>query len=140
MIILDTNVLSEPLRPCPSLRVLKWLDGQPPDQLFTTAITEAEILFGISVLPKGKRQTELRARAETLFGRLLQARVLSFDSKAAHAYAEVASFRRSIGRPMSPADAQVCAIALTSKAAIASRNIADFEGCGVELLNPWIEN
>jgi toxin FitB len=140
MTILDTNVLSEPLRVSPSMQVLSWLDNHPTDQLFTTAITEAEILYGISVHSDGKRKRALRKGAEGLFERLLQDRVLPFDSKAAHTYAEIASFRRASGRPMSRPDAQICAIALVNRAAIATRNIADFEGCGVELVNPWNES
>ena len=139
MIILDTNVLSEPLRVSPSSQVIRWLNDNPPGQLFTTAITEAEILYGISVHPDGKRKSVLQEGTERVFQELLQDRILPFDSKAAHVYAEIASFRRKIGRPMSRADAQICAIASVNRAVIATRNTADFEGCGVELVNPWIE-
>ncbi|MBV9075223.1 MAG: type II toxin-antitoxin system VapC family toxin [Acidobacteria bacterium] len=138
MIILDTNVLSEPLRPIPSAQVLKWLDRYPSQELFTTAVSESEILYGITIYPDGKRKDELRVAAQDLFRRLLQDRVLAFNSDAAHIYAEIASARRRVGRPMSRPDAQICSIALVTGAALATRNTRDFEGCGVEILNPWL--
>lgn len=119
--------------------MIDWLDSQAPGQLFTTSITEAEILFGISILPVGKKRHQLQERARHLFEKLLSDRVLPFDSKAAHVYAEFAAFRRSIGRPSSPADAQICAIALINGGSIATRNVTDFDGSGLKLLNPWTD-
>lgn len=139
MIILDTNVLSESLRDLPSPTVINWLDRHSPTELFTTAITEAEILYGVALLPDGRRKTLLHQGAQRLFLKLLRDRVLPFDSKAAHAYSQIASMRRALGRPMPQLDAQIGAIALANAAAIATRNTADFEGCGIELVNPWRE-
>lgn len=139
MIVLDTNVLSEALKQAPQAAVLSWLDRRSPNELFTTAITESEILYGIAILPNGKRKNVLRDSTERIFIKLFQDRILPFDSRAAQAYAELTSKRRALGRPMSQSDAQIAAVALANGASIATRNIADFEGCGITLVNPWIE-
>ena|SRR5579872_2693428 len=138
MTLLDTNVVSEILKPHPSDAVANWLRKYPRSQLFTTAVTESEILYGVAIMPEGKRRSVLAAEVEGIFQDLFGDRILSFDSRAARAYAEISASRRLMGRPMSQADAQIGAIALTHGAAIATRNIADFEKCGIELVNPWI--
>lgn len=137
--LLDTNVLSEILKPVFSPLVANWVRSYPRPQLFTTAITQSEILYGIARMPKGKRRSTLAAEVDGIFLDLFPDRILPFDSKAAHAYAEIASARRALGRPMPQPDAQIGAIALANGAAIATRNTADFEGCGIELVNPWLE-
>jgi predicted nucleic acid-binding protein len=137
MIVLDTNVLSEALRPRPSSRVLEWLRSHPPTALFTTTITEAEIHFGLELLPAGKRRNALEAAVALVFDADLRGRVLPFDSAAAHEYAVLAASRRRVGQPMSQADAQIAAIVRSRGAALATRNVADFAGCAFEVINPW---
>lgn len=140
MIILDTNVISELMRDTPQQTVLDWLDAQSASSLFVTTITEAEILTGIALLPEGRRQQDLVDAAHRVFATLFIGRVLPFDSDAAHAYAKIFARRHASGRPISQADCQISAIALSREAAIATRNIADFAGIEVELINPWSRN
>jgi predicted nucleic acid-binding protein len=136
--ILDTNVVSEPMQPSPSANVLAWLSRKPDGgHFFVTTITVAEILFGIELLPKGKRHEKMLAQAEAMFKEDFAGRILPFDEEAARAFPEIAAGRRSQGRPISEFDAQIAAIARSRGAILATRNIADFEGCGVRLVNPW---
>ena len=137
MIILDTNVLSETLRPMPSATVLEWMPSEPALVLFTTAITEAELLYGIALLPDGWRRRSLEEVLDRIFAEDLADRVLPFDSAAAHEFADLAASRRRAGRPIAEADARIAAIARSRGAALATRNVGDFVGCGLELINPW---
>ena len=137
MIILDTNVLSEAMRPAPAAEVLGWLAGQPAASLYTTSITQAEILHGLMLLPPGRRRRSLEAAATSMFEEDFGGRILGFGTEAAPPYARIASERRRAGRPISHFDAQIAAIARSVGAAIATRNRADFEGCGVALVDPW---
>jgi toxin FitB len=137
MIILDTNVLSETLRPTPSAAVLEWMRSEPVSALFTTAITEAELLYGIALLPDGRRRQSLEEVVDRIFAEDLADRVLPFDSAAAHEFAHLAASRRRAGRPIAEADARIAAIARSRGAALATRNVGDFVGCGLELINPW---
>ncbi|MCP5431679.1 MAG: type II toxin-antitoxin system VapC family toxin [Alphaproteobacteria bacterium] len=137
MILLDTNVLSELTRPAPDANCEAWLAGQAPHGIFSTAVTEAEILYGIALLPEGARKTALAGAAKRLFDTLLGGRILAFDREAAADYALIVSARRTAGRPILPVDAQIAAIARSRGARLATRNIADFEGCGIELIDPW---
>ena len=137
MIILDTNVLSEVMKPAPSVRVLNWLGREPPSGLFTTAITQAEILYGIELLPRGRRRAALESAVEAMFEEDFAGRVLPFDSDAARFFAKIAAARRVSGRPLTQFDAQIAAIARVHHAVVATRNGADFEKCGVPVLNPW---
>ena len=137
MYVLDTNVVSELMRETPSSKVRAWLDSQLTSALFITAITEAEILTGIALLPEGERQRGLNAAAEQAFGVLFAERILPFDSDAAQAYAVIAAVRRDAGRPISQADCQIAAIARSRGASVVTRDVGDFEGTGVEALNPW---
>jgi predicted nucleic acid-binding protein len=137
MIILDTNVLSELMRPKPSPHVAAWVAKQTATELFTTSITEAEIFYGIELLSRGKRREGLLAAAEAMFAEDLAGRVLGFESDAARAFSKIAVDRRSLGRPVSHADAQIAAIARVRRAALATRNVEDFEDCGVDVVNPW---
>jgi predicted nucleic acid-binding protein len=135
--LLDTNVLSELMRPEPAPRVVDWIGAQPAQGLFTTSITQAEILHGVMLLPPGERRDVLEAAAREMFAEEFAGRVLPFGAEAALPYAVIAVDRRRAGRPISHFDAQIAAIARCSGAAIGTRNVADFEGCGVEVLNPW---
>lgn len=136
MIILDTNVLSELMRASADKRVVDWVSAQPSAGLFTTALSEAEILYGIAVLPSGRRRKALEEAAGGLFADF-DDRVLSFDSAAARVYAAVAAARRKAGRPISLADAQIAAIARSRGAHVATRNTVDFDDCGVHVIDPW---
>ena len=138
MIVLDTNVLSEVLKPAPSEIVLRWLAEQDPPTVFTTTITQAEVLYGIELLPAGKRQARLRAAIEKMFAEEFQGRILPFDDDAARAFAKIVAARDAAGLPISQLDAMIAAIARSQRATgVATRNTADFEGCGVEIINPW---
>ena len=139
MIVLDTNVVSELMRMDPQAEVLAWLDVQPTSMLFVTAVTEAEILTGVALLPKGRRQSGLKAAAERLFGVLFDERILPFDSAAAHAYARITADRRASGEPISQADCEIAAIARSVGASVATRDVRGFRGCGIEVVNPWLQ-
>lgn len=139
MIILDTNVLSEILRPNPNERVLAWMATQPRPALFTTAVVEGEMLYGIRLLPEGARKASLYRAVRSIFTDDFSGRVLFFDSDAAERYAEIAAARRTSGRPISQFDAMIAAIAYTRGAVVATRNTKDFIDCGIELINPWGE-
>jgi toxin FitB len=139
MIVLDTNVISEVMLPSPNEKVSRWLSGQPNEELFTTTISLAEILYGIELLPPGKRRTALVKVAEKIFGELFAGRLLVFDGQAARAFSPIAIDRRLGGRPISLFDAQIAAIARANGATLATRNTSDFEGCVVRLVNPWVE-
>ncbi len=137
MLILDTNVVSELMRPKPSAHVLAWIAKQPEAELFTTSITEAEIFLGIEMLPKGKRREHLTTAAEGMFAEDFADRVYSFDSAAARAFSRIATSRRASGRPISQSDAQIVAIAKTRGARVATRDVKGFEECGVDVVDPW---
>jgi len=137
MIILDTNVLSEILRSRPHRRVADWLNGQRRGDLFTTAVTLGEMLFGVALLPTGRRKTGLLAEVERLLDRGFRGRVLNYGDTAARAYADLAAHRQQAGRRMPTADAQIAGICLARGATLATRNTTDFEGTGVDLVNPW---
>ena len=137
MIILDTNVLSELMKSGPAASVVEWATSQPTSRLFVTAVTQGEILYGIGLLPKGKRRDRIEHAAKAMFAEDFNDRILAFNSDAAAAYADIAVACRREGRPISQFDAQIAAIARSSGAALATRNVGDFEGCGIELVNPW---
>ncbi len=137
MIILDTNVLSEVMKPAPSAEVLAWLAAQPAASVYTTSITQAEVLHGLMLLPAGRRRRALEEAAASMFTEDFGGRILGFGTEAAPPYALIASRRRRAGRPISHFDAQIAAIARSSGAAIATRNVSDFEDCGVRVVDPW---
>ena len=137
MIILDTNVLSELMKPAPAESVVRWMAAQPATSLYTTSITQAEIFHGIMLLPSGRRRNAFEAAAEAMFNEDFAGRILPFGSDAARPYARIAAERRRAGRPISHFDAQIAAIARSTGAAIATRNVADYAGCGVKVINPW---
>ena len=121
----------------PNQMVLDWFDAQPTNNLFVTTVTEAEVLTGIALLPDGRRKNNLLEFADNIFGSLFIGRVLVFDSNAASIYAKIFAQRQAAGRPISQANCQIAAIACSREASIATRNVTDFEGIEVELINPW---
>ena len=138
MIILDTNVLSETMKPVPAAEVLQWLAGQPAARQFTTSISQAEILYGLEIMPKGKRRAVLQSAADAMFESVFAGRILPFDADAARLFPRIAAARRALGRPIAQADAQIAAIARSRQgASLATRDTSDFESCGIALLNPW---
>jgi predicted nucleic acid-binding protein len=137
MIVLDSNVISELMKPAPDAAVARWVSERSATTLFTTSITQAEIMYGVLLLPAGKRRAALEAAAEAMFDQDFGGRVLPFGGEAARAYARIAAQRRRTGRPISQFDAQIAAVASAARAPVASRNVADYEGCGIKVLNPW---
>jgi toxin FitB len=137
MILLDTNVISELMRAEPAPVVLDWFGQQDAAELFISAITEAELRTGIAILPAGQRRDRLQIALEAMIEQDFQTRVLPFDSAAARAYADIAAARRAAGRPIAEADCQIAAIARAVGAPVATRNVKDFDGCGVTVINPW---
>lgn len=137
MIVLDTNVLSELMRPKPAAQVVAWVALQPAVEIFTTGITEAEIFYGIELLPKGKRRDSLIAAAEEMFTEDFAGRILGFESEAARHFAAIAARRRALGKPISQADAQIAATAQAHGAKLATGNSADFTDCGIVVIDPW---
>ena len=137
MIVLDTNVLSEALRPVPEPSVLHWLAKQSRASLFTTTVTRGEVLYGIRLLSDGKRRRGLWDAAQKIFSEDFADQVLSFDSDAADMYAEIAASRRTAGKPISQFDAMIVAMARSRGATLATRNVKDFEDCGVDVIDPW---
>ncbi len=137
MILLDTNVLSELIRHEPDKRVTQWLDSLVPAEVATTAITAAELLYGVARLPAGRRKEQLSEAIRGLIEEDLDGRVEPFDRIAANHYATLVNDRESGGRPIGAADAQIAAICRKFGATLATRNTRDFEGTGVDLLDPW---
>lgn len=137
MILLDTNVVSEVMARVPSASVLGWLDACDASTLYLSTVTIAEIGYGLRVLPGGKRRRLLEDRFDEFIELGFEHRVLPFDHDAARAYAVLMARRRAIGRPMSIPDGQIAAIARASRFAVATRNVRDFEECGLEIVNPF---
>lgn len=138
MYVLDTNVVSELMRPTPDPSVEAWVAGHRAADLHFSSIGEAEIRFGVAIMPAGRRREALAAAIDGLMREDFSGRVLPFDSAAARAYAEIAAARRSVGRPVSLADCQIAAIARAHGLALATRNVRDFAGMGIEIADPWI--
>ena len=137
MILLDTNVLSELMRPQPDQRVLNWVNDLESADVAISVMNEAEILHGLARLPDGARKQGLQACWHALISDLFIDRIWPFCSDAAHWYAELLVRRERLARPMASADAVIAAIALAHGAVLATRNTKDFEGIGLELINPW---
>jgi toxin FitB len=137
MILLDTNVISELMRPEPAQAVLDWFGRHDAADLFISAVTEAELRTGVAILPEGQRRERLQLAIDAMIDQDFQGRVLPFDTIAARPYAEIAARRRAAGRPIAEADCQIAAIARAADAPVATRNGKDFEGCGIGLINPW---
>lgn len=138
MIVLDTNVVSELMRARPNPAVAAWVRGRTTTELFSTAVTVAEIRFGIRRLPSGRRRDELTAAAEQVLSGIAEF-VLPFDGRAALEFADVLSTRERLGAPMSGFDGQIAAICRTQHAALATRDTKDFAGVGLSLIDPWVD-
>jgi len=137
MIILDTHVVSELMRPTPEPRVLRWFGSQVAEDLHVTTVTVAEILYGIELVSTSRRRDALRAGADKMFESIFADQVLTYEDRAARAFSQIASSRRRQGKPIPECDAQIAAIARVHGATLATRNPYMFEGCGVRLVNPW---
>ena len=137
MLILDTNVLSALMQGQPEALVVRWLDQQAPESLWTTSITVFELQFGLATLPAGRRRTALQQAFAELIDTDLGRRVLDFDSAAAAHAAKLASQRKQAGRPVDMRDTQIAGIALARRAGIVTRNVRHFEGLAVAVHNPW---
>ena len=137
MILLDTNVISELMRGKPSAQVVAWIEERPRSRLGITAITQAEVLYGIELLPKGRRKQALLTTVQMMFSEDFRGRIFPFNSDAAYAFAKISAIRQTQGRRISQLDAQIAAIVQTVGAELATRNVTDFEGCGIKVLDPW---
>ncbi|GAA3790054.1 type II toxin-antitoxin system VapC family toxin [Amycolatopsis tucumanensis] len=137
MIVLDTNVVSELMRRAPEPSVVDWVDGHPAEHVFITAVTAAELRYGAARLPDGQRRDQLIVRGAELLTEDFQEQVLPFDDAAAEQYAGIVAGRERAGRPISMADAQIAAICRCYGAPLATRNVEDFSGVGLRVLNPW---
>lgn len=140
MYLLDTNVISETIAPRPEPRVIAWLSAVASDELFVPAIAKAELLFGIAVLPPGRRREALSAMIDAWLDPYEGGAILPFTTREAEAYAAIVADRRALGRPVRELDAQIAAIASTQNLAVVTRNVADFDACGVPVVNPWEAN
>jgi toxin FitB len=137
MIVLDTNIISELMRAAPDPKVMSWIAGQPIASVFTTALTQAEIFYGLALLPDGRRREALLAAAHPMFEVDLSGRVLPFDIDAASAFPKIATGRKQQGKPISQIDAQIAAIVRSRGARLATRNVSNFADCGITVVNPW---
>ena len=137
MHVIDTNVASELMRPSPAPAVAAWIAGRDAEALYLTAVSEAELLYGVAIMPAGRRRNELEAAMARWLDVGFAGRILPFDSAAARAYAEIAAGRRSAGRPIAPADCQIAAIARSRGMAVATRNVRDVGDINVEVVDPW---
>lgn len=137
MILLDTNVVSEPLRRAPDARVIAWIDAQPLETLFLSAITVAELRAGVALLPAGKRRTGLLDNLEKRVLPLFAGSVLPFDVACTQAYAVLMAKARTAGLAIATADGYIAAIAAANRFAVATRDTGPFEAAGVDVINPW---
>lgn len=137
MFLIDTNVISELMRTVPAPSVLSWFSTQDPSSLYLSAVTEAELRTGIAILPAGQRREGLKVALDATIAEDFDGRILPFDTDAAKTYAEIAANRRSAGRPIADADCQIAAIARATGMPVVTRNTRDFDGCGVDVINPW---
>jgi predicted nucleic acid-binding protein len=138
MILLDTNVVSEPLRPTPESRVIEWIDEQPLETLFLSAVTVAELRAGVALLPSGKRRASLQENLERRVLPLFAGRVLPLDVTCTPAYAALMAKARREGRTLPTADGYIAAIAATNGFVVATRDAAPFEAAGISVINPWL--
>ncbi len=137
MFVIDTNVASELMRPEPAAEVAAWIGGRDAEDMYLTAVNEAELLYGVAIMPAGKRRDALEAAIIRWLGLGFGGRILPFDSAAARSYAEIAAERRQAGRPLGEADCQIAAICRARGARLVTRNARDFEGTGVSVIDPW---
>lgn len=137
MFVLDTNILSAVMGREPVPEVSAWIAGQPEGALFTTTISQAEILAGLAIMPEGRCRLALETAARAMFTDDFDGRVLPFDAAAAAAYAEIFAVRRRAGRPTAPIDLMIAAVARAKGATVVTRDVGGFEACGVPLIDPW---
>jgi predicted nucleic acid-binding protein len=137
MIVLDTNVVSEPLKQAPNPAVVDWLNAQAPETLYLTTVNLAELLAGIELLPAGKRKTALKKALDAQILPLFEGRMLAFDVKAAATFAQINAKAQAAGSPLGFADGAIAAMALANGFAVATRNVGDFAHTGVKIINPW---
>ncbi len=137
MILLDTNVVSEPLKAACDKSVVSWIDEQAIETLFLSTISLAELRFGIAVLPEGKRKETLHSSLEQQVLPLFTGRILSCDEQASHAYATLRARARNAGQAIDAADGYIAAIAVTHGFAVATRDTSPFEAVGLKVINPW---
>jgi toxin FitB len=136
MIVLDTNVQSEAMKPSPDPALARWMMREHGRGLFTTAVSEAEIIYGIAILPEGRRKRDLEAAAQGVLA-LFAGRILPFDSLAAREFAAIVVDRRRLGRPINDFDAQIAAITRARSMSLATRDTRDFAETGVQIIDPW---
>ena len=137
MILLDTNVVSEPLRPAPDARVADWIDAQALDTLFLSAITVAELRAGLALLPAGKRRAGLHESLEARVLPLFSGRVLPFDLGCTRAYAQLMAKARAAGLAIASADGYIAAIAVANRLTVATRDTGPFRAAGIAVIDPW---
>lgn len=137
MFVIDTNVASELMRPNPAPAVAAWFAEHDAEHIYLTAVSEAELLYGVAIMPEGRRRVALEAAMSRWLDRGFVERVLPFDSMAARAYAKIAASRRHTGRPIGEADCRIAAISRSRGAVLVTRNVRDFEDTGVKLVDPW---
>lgn len=137
MIILDTNVIAELMKIVPSDRVFSWAERWRHDQLFTTAVNQAEVLFGLAVMAAGRKKELLNDAAIQMFEKHFRGRILPFDRDAAQRYGDIVARRRRAGSPIDKCDAQIAAVAACRGMTVATRDVDDFENCGIQIMNPW---
>lgn len=135
--VLDTNVLGEVVKARPAPLVAAWLRAHRSPSLFTTTVCQAEIFTGLAVMPQGARRSKLVDAAHAMFSRVFEGRILGFDVASALEYAEIIATRRLRGKPIDMTDAMIAAIARAHRATVVTLNVRDFDGCGVEVVNPW---
>ncbi len=133
MYVIDTNVASELMRPSPAPAVAAWIAGQDAEELYLTAVSEAELLYGVAIVRRNELEAVMHRWLDTGFAE----RILPFDSAAARACADIAADRRFAGRPISPADCQIAAISRSRGMAVVTRNVRDFEASGIVVIDPW---
>ena len=137
MIVLDTNVVSELMRKDADAEVVAWVDRHPGDQVFITAVTAAELLYGVARLPDGRRKQALAVKVRDLIDEDFEDQVLPFSSDSARHYAEIVASRERLGKPINMADAQIAAICRQYDLGLGTRNTKDFADTGIRVLNPW---
>lgn len=137
MIIADTNVVSEVIKAVADMQVAAWLRRQAIDTIYVTAITKAELFYGLALMPDGRRKQSLAQAMQTFFAERVVTPILGFTDEDALFYAKISARRRKAGRPVKELDGQIAAIAASHGLAVATRNVRDFEHCGIEIINPW---
>lgn len=138
MIVLDTNVVSELMRPAPDASALQWVDAQATDTLWLCSVVTGELLYGVARLPDGRRKQQLAKALQAIIHEDFDQRVLPFDLEASLVYADIVARQESLGQPVTMADAQIAATCLRHNATLATRNLRDFEELGLALVNPWV--